>query len=165
MVEKTQINIRVTEAQKSKWQQYAEENHGSLTKLIQFAVGKEIDGTADGSDSASDDTVTELQQTVDRLENTVSDMDTRLQAVHSTVQATGPDISLKSAVRETLQTPYEVSGDSLAEYGLLPSQVAARLDADTDDVTDALDTLFEQEPEVVFEEMNGERYYFKRGRE
>lgn len=165
MVEKTQINIRVTESQKSKWKEYAEEHYGSLTKLIGQAVSKEIDsGSDDGQGGPSSEAVTDLQETVNSLENTVRDMDTRLSSVHESVQGSGPDISLRAAVRETLMTQRD--GDNFKEYGLTPSQVAARLEGDTEAVRDALETLFEQERNVVLNKSDdGREFYFRRQRE
>lgn len=132
MVEKTQVNIRVTEAQKAKWQEYAEEHHGSLTKLISTAVSKEIDGPSDDAEGGpSSEAVTDLHETVNSLENTVRDMDTRLSSVQESVQSTGPDFSFRAAVRETVPT----------DEHLTVGEIAARLDARKTDVQEALDAM------------------------
>jgi len=138
MAETKQVNIRVPKPTKDKWEEYAEERYGSITKLITTAVEKEMSGPSEGAEVPPSNAPQELLETIDRLENTVSGMDTRLESVQETVQETGPDISIKAAVRETLPEATEEP-----EAGLTVTQVAARLNARETDVKVALEELTE----------------------
>jgi hypothetical protein len=133
MSEWQQVNVRVRESNYEEWKGYAESEYGGLSDLVRTAVRREIDGQHAGASSgesvAESETVTEVLEAIDRLENTVNGMDNRLSVVRETVESSGPDFSLRAAVRETLRA---------ADGGLTAGQIAARLDAKSSDVEDAL---------------------------
>ncbi|MFQ3320772.1 MAG: hypothetical protein ACI80F_002859 [Natronomonas sp.] len=133
MSEWQQVNVRVRESNYEEWKEYAESEYGGLSDLVRTAVRREIDGqhagASGGESAAKSETVTEVLEAIDRLENTVNGMDNRLSVVRETVDSSGPDFSLRAAVRETLRA---------ADDGLTAGQIAARLDAKSSDVEDAL---------------------------
>jgi hypothetical protein len=128
-----QVNVRVKEPAYKEWKEVAETEYGGLSDLVRTAVRREIEGqhtgASDGESAAESETVNEVLKAVDRLENTVDGMDKRLSVVRETVDSSGPDISLRAAVRETLRA---------ADDGLTAGQIAARLDARESDVKEAL---------------------------
>lgn len=136
MSEWQQVNVRVRESNYEEWKEYAESEYGGLSDLVRTAVRREIEGQhagASGDESAAEsETVTEVLEAIDRLENTVNGMDNRLSVVRETVESSGPDFSLRAAVRETLRA---------ADGGLTTGQVAARLDARDSDVAEVLASM------------------------
>lgn len=185
MAEKKQVNIRVPASKKDEWDNYAEEHYGSLTRLVSTAVEKEVSGASGGSgDSGGEahgEALTQALEAIDRLENTVSSMDKRLSAVKETVDSSGPDISLKAAVRETLPTvpdsalapggesgegSYiagpEEGGPDPDDWAMTATQVAARLNADESAVRQATEELATESPEVE-SLRDGEQTFYHRG--
>lgn len=171
------IGVRVTDAQKDRWKQAAEDSseYDSLTHLIQLAVSKELADDAEvhpvevSADAPmSGDTLREIQGTTERVEDGMTDVKARLRSLEERVGETGADISLKSAVRETLPEPPELepgTPDNPSVYGLTAEQVAARLDGDTDDVQEALTSLSKESSEVTGRTGGEpvETYYFRQG--
>ena len=147
-----QINIRVDEERKARWKEAAENSpeYDGLTHLIRLAVEQELaDSEASGSsvsgeatlDDESSDLLREVKGTTERVEGGVEDVKTRLLRLEERVGQGSPEFSLRAAVRETV--PEGSRGD-----GLTARQIAARLNADRGDVSDALDSL-EEEGEVL----------------
>ncbi|MDG5778956.1 helix-turn-helix domain-containing protein [Haloarculaceae archaeon H-GB1-1] len=147
-----QINIRVDEERKERWKQAAEESpeYDGLTHLIRLAVEQELaEGGSTGSspeggeatlDEESSDLLREVKGTTERVEGGVEDVKARLHRLEERVGQSGPEFSLRAAVRETVP-------EGSREDGLTVRQIAARLNADRGDVSDALDSL-EEEGEV-----------------
>lgn len=141
-----QVNIRVREHNYSEWKEAANTEYGGITDLIRTSVRNEINGehdaTAVDTEATGDSVVTEIAETVDRLESAVKDMDNRLNTVRESVESNVPEISVTAAVRETVPEPEQgATADYYAEYGLTVTQIAARLDANESDVSEALDEL------------------------
>lgn len=158
MAEKKQVNIRVPKAKKAEWEEYAQAEYGSMTRLITTAVEKEISDSEE-AEVPQANAPQELLETIDRLENTVGNMDTRLSSVQETVQETSPEMSIKAAVRETLPEATEEPTD-----GLTPTQVAARLNARETDIKVALEELTESnEARGLKGGPDNKAYYARRG--
>lgn len=155
MADQKQINIRVPARTKEEWAEYAEEHHGSLTRLISLAVTREIEGDHgefEQIDEASIESLQDLQNSVDSVENTVRELDKKFHALRETVEESSLDLSVKSAVRETLneypmeELPEDVPADraisgGLSDAMLSSEEIAARLGAEVSIVSDALDEL------------------------
>lgn len=151
-----QINIRVDEDRKERWKEAAEEapEYDGLTHLIRLAVEKELteDESPDTTTSpatvetASNDMLREVKGNTERIEDGITDVKARLSQIESRVGGQA-EFSLRAAIRETLPVPESGPNAKPAEDGLTEKEIAARLNADRDDVTEALDAL-ENEGEV-----------------
>lgn len=144
-----QINIRVDEERKKRWQKAANESpeYDGLSHLIRLAVEQELaEGGGSGSsgsgeatlDDESTDLLREVKGSTDRVEGGIEDVKARLHRIEERVGQSGAEFSLRAAVRET------VPEDS----GLTAAQIAGRLNARESEVSEALESL-EKEGEVL----------------
>lgn len=164
MSDQKQVNIRIPKSKKEVWDEFAEENYGSMTRLVTTAVEKEISGGTSAAETSADaapdsEAVTDLQETVNSLQGDMNDVQSQLTGVREAVQS-GPGISVRAAVRETLPE-LDAQFAFQEEEGLTAEQVAARLDGDDDEIQDALDTLEAQHPAVESADVDGTAHYYK----
>jgi hypothetical protein len=80
MANKPTIAFRVSEGQKSKWEDYAEDNdeYGSLSHLIRVAVSHEMSdqyGADSGKDGTPNDQIGELITSVQKMEGRLEDVE------------------------------------------------------------------------------------------
>jgi len=163
MAELTQVNVRVPEEKKEEWKSH-KDAYGSMTRLVETAVDNEIQdehdtgASDDDSDDVSNQAIAELRESINQLTDTVNDMDKRLKAVQTNVES-GPGISVKEAVRQTLPEATQEPQD-----GLTVTQVAARLNAQEGDVTVALEELIDaNDARGLTGGPDNETYYALRG--
>jgi len=184
MADWQQVNVRVRESTYKEWKKAAESEYGGLSDLVRTAVRRELEGhhTAESGEQAasSSETVNEVAETVDRLENTVRNMDTRLSAIKESVESTGPELSVKAAVRETLPTvpdsalvpdedgydkhvadPNISQAPNPEEWALTATNIAARLNADETVVKNVLNEMTVELPYVETLQHEGEKFYFR----
>lgn len=160
---RTQLNIRLSDAQKERWREAAETSteYNNITHLIRRAVENELSDATAGSkgggpslDEEHADTLREIKASSERTEDGITDLKARLRQLEERVGESGETFSLRAAVRETLpEAVYEESGGGSTrvnpkEYALTAKQVAARLNADESEVEDALDALETESSEV-----------------
>lgn len=134
-----QVNIRVKPDTFDRWQGAADSEYGGMTSLIRTSVRRELAGDHDdsgGGGSASAETVTDLAETVDSLNKSVSSIERKMTGLQESIEGAGPNYSFKAAVRETV--PSDAAG-------LTAGQIAARLDANSAEVREVLDSLEEDE--------------------
>jgi hypothetical protein len=170
---KIQVNLRVDETQKERWEEYLEESHQftSLSQLIRSAVEAEI---SDGDQKATPETPA--------IANDIQNMKSELKRVRKDVswlrnqQQDAVDISdLAQQVLEELKPLPDVNPakdaeadieeyagvTGIEEYG--PQTVRAladSLDAEQKDVEDAIDHLQDQFLPIVAIKTQGARHYF-----
>lgn len=134
MGEMKQVNIRIPKEIKEEWNEATDE-YGSMTRLIETAVSNELSGdtstSSESQSAASSEMMEDVAAAIDSLDNTVRDMDKRLTAMRDTIESEGPDYSFEAAVREAVPE----------DDHLTAGEIAARLDARTSDVEDALERL------------------------
>ncbi|MBP1985850.1 hypothetical protein [Halolamina salifodinae] len=136
-----QVNVRVRESTKERWEEYAQTEYGGMSDLVRTAVRREIAGDHDRENTGTTTDpgmVTEVAESIDGLENTVREMDRRLEAIRESVQSE-EKYSFKAAIRESLnKRPKDANVEETPQYGLTASEIAARLDANETDVREAL---------------------------
>lgn len=156
--DKAQINILVRPERKEKWQQYAAEEHGSLTHLIRHSVEEEISDTNAQSVGIPDD----LQETLIDLENSNESIRSELRGVKRELRdvkaaVEQPDQSIREVANKVLDVLPETreppeggevediaDPDHPAEAGDPPTtipQLADELDEPADVVAEAIEML------------------------
>jgi hypothetical protein len=182
---KEQINIRVGSDKKERWKEIVEESpeYDSLTHLISLSVEKELSGENGGThgdaslDAEASDTLQQVAGSTDRIEGTLSEVQDRLRTVEQRIGQSNSEVSVKAAIRETLderppdahveELPEDAPADAVVtgyeydEFGLTSRQIAARLNADESTVRETLREM----PRVrsVKGGPDNETYYFLRG--
>jgi len=101
--DRTQVNVRVDDAQHQRWKDYVEESdeYRHLTGLIRQAVEKEIQGNRDdgtGSSAAVDDAA--VEQVIEAVER----LDTRFDSVEATVESAAEEMRAEAAVTDDVVT-------------------------------------------------------------
>jgi hypothetical protein len=151
MPNRTQINFVVSSEQKSRWEEYVEENPNAdnLSHLIRMSVESEINSestetpTEEGISADSSEVLTALQ----RIENRIRDLDERLGVVERTTESE-EDYDLQKAVYAVLPTAdyEEKRGVSdmkhPREFGVTVDAVASELGADEQNVEEALENIY-----------------------
>ena len=90
-----QINVVVSESQKTRWDSHVDDLGESLSHLIRSAVENEIAGEQSGGGEVPDnltERLSEIQQQNERLTNLVEGNERRLLDIKSAVQEPGEDI-------------------------------------------------------------------------
>lgn len=138
----TQINFQLGEDEKQDWKEYVDSapETSSLSHLIRLSVSEHISGSSgpNRSDSSkqSSEATGEVLNALNRIENDVSDLGDRLDAVERETKVE-QTYDLQRVVYELLPEGEPQSrGD-----GTTADDIARRIGADTEDVTDALETL------------------------
>jgi len=148
MAEKTTVAFRIDESVKEEWEDAAEgPEYDSLSHLIRLSVQREITDTNTASRTARADTVedSEVLSSLTRLERTVEDIQDEVKAV-SREKESEELYSLEQVLLEVLPTAPETYAPGPQEpkpgsVGQKPREVAARIGADTSDVSDTLERL------------------------
>jgi hypothetical protein len=150
MAEKTTVAFRVDESVKQEWEDAAEgPEYDSLSHLIRLSVQKEIIDTETGETDAQAGVSlagdSEVLDSLTRLERTVEDIQDEMQAV-SRESRSEELYNLEQVLLEILptydpdiqdlQNPTEIDIETVTS-----EEVAARIDADEQDVSDALNRL------------------------
>ena len=169
MAEKTTVAFRVDESVKEEWEQAAEgPEYDSLSHLIRLAVQREITDTesAETDAQASVEADGEVLESLTRLERTVEDIYDEMGAVGRESQAEEL-YDLEQVLLEILpvndvtvqflkeQDPTDIDIDTLT-----PEEAAARIGADKEDVSDALNRLSDNtgqvhRSEIPFDDQTG----------
>jgi hypothetical protein len=90
-----QINVVVSDEQKTRWDQYADDIGESLSHIIRSSVEREIATDGERTGEIPDDVterLAEIQQQNERLANLVEGNERRLVTIESAVQEPGADI-------------------------------------------------------------------------
>lgn len=145
MAEKTTVAFRVDETVKQEWEEATEgPEYNSLSHLIRLAVQREITETEAGETDtqAGVEADGEVLESLNRLEKTVEEIHEEMGAVGRESRA-DELYDLEQVVLEILpsydpsiqdlQNPTDTEIESLS-----PEEVAARIGADEEDVSDAL---------------------------
>lgn len=157
MAEKTTVAFRVDESVKQEWEDAAEgPEYDSLSHLIRLSVQKEITDTetaeTDAQAGVSLAGDSEVLDSLTRLERTVEDIQDEMKAV-SRESRSEELYNLEQVLLEILPT-YEPGIQDLknpAETDIetvTSEEVAARIDADEQDVSDALNRLSDNTGQV-----------------
>lgn len=175
MGEKTTVAFRVDEAVKQEWEEAAEgPEYDSLSHLIRLAVQRELtdEQTTHAGTQATSEADSELLQSLNRLEREVKEIQNELGAVGRETRAEEL-YDLEQVLLEVLPTvepssmgdwsPTEVDEEN-PEYdpeGETPETLAARIGAEEQAVSDALNRLHENTSQVERREIpfdNAPRY-------
>lgn len=150
MAEKTTVAFRIDESVKEEWEDAAEgPEYDSLSHLIRLSVQREITDTESAPRTAQADTETEKDSEVldslTRLERTVEDIQDEVKAV-SREKESEELYSMEQVLLEVLPTAPETYAPGPQEpkpesVGQKPREVAARIGADTSDVSETLERL------------------------
>lgn len=103
--DKVQINILVQPDRKKKWQEYAADEHGSLTHLIRHSVEREIAGANDPAQSGGipdnlSETLTELETGNEGIQRELRGVKRELRDVKAAVEK--PDQSIREVANKVL---------------------------------------------------------------
>lgn len=150
MAEKTTVAFRVDESVKSEWEDAAEgAEYDSLSHLIRLSVQKEIADTetaeTDAQAGVSLTGDSEVLDSLTRLERTVEDIQDEMKAV-SRESRSEELYNLEQVLLEILPT-YDPDIQDLQNptkidiEAVTSEEAAARIDADEQDVSDALNRL------------------------
>ena len=155
MGEKTTVAFRVDESVKQEWEDAADgAEYDSLSHLIRLSVQKEITDTetAQTDAPAGVEADSEVLESLNRLEKTVEEIHDEMGAVSREKQA-GKLYDLEQVLLEVLPT-YDPNLQDLQNptesdiETVTPEEVAARIDADEQDVSDALNRLADNTGQV-----------------
>jgi antitoxin component of RelBE/YafQ-DinJ toxin-antitoxin module len=155
MAEKTTVAFRVDETVKSEWEDAAESpEYDSLSHLIRLSVQKEITETETKrpQEDPGSGLNSEALQSLNRVERVVEEIEDEVKAVARESRAEEL-YDLEQVLLEVLPTapesyfpnPGEADPE---EVGQKPREVAARIGADTSDVSDALESLDDKTGQV-----------------
>ncbi|OYR37942.1 hypothetical protein DJ82_13430 [Halorubrum sp. Ib24] len=171
MAEKTTVAFRIDESIKSEWEDAAEgPEYDSLSHLIRLSVQREITETESAQHTAQADTATvedsDVLDSLTRLERTVEDIQDEMKAV-SRESRSEELYNLEQVLLEVLPSHKTNLKDlenpiSSDIESATPEEIAARIDADEQDVSDALNRLSDNTAQVkelgtAFDEQNS--YY------
>jgi antitoxin component of RelBE/YafQ-DinJ toxin-antitoxin module len=156
MGETTTVAFRIDESVKEEWEEAADgPEYDSLSHLIRLAVQKEISGEgartdAQGGGEAEADA--EVLQTLNRLERAVSDVQDEVETMGRESEA-GELYDLEQVLLEVLPSgDVDLTADDPANLldtePVAPQEVAARIGADEQDVSDALNRLADNTGQV-----------------
>lgn len=178
-----QVNVVVTEGQKTRWKQHLEENGAafqSLSHLIRQAVEKEVSSnepdTHDKSESARDNS--ELLEAIGRLDEKLQGFETRLASIESEVR-NDPDVrDIANRLFEHLPTKDELLSyeKSVAEAGAQPpddvvprarsgriADLATAVEEPQHRVREGIERLQRDTHQVHTLDRDGETRYYKEG--
>lgn len=176
MPDKKQINLQVSQSQRKRWKQYADETHRSLSDLIRLAVEKEINQDEQTAEGLSDEAIRQLStlvEGVERVEQKAGDLETRLRSIETEVKDDPSIKALANSVFEVLPDSEEevmeaehqdqkaepVSPSTKASSGRV-GDIAEALDEPVNRVREALSHLREETTLVQTADWNdGTRYY------
>lgn len=186
MGEKVQVNIRVDEGQKEKWERHVD-NSGqftTLTGLIRAGVEKEMKMNGEVSKPANPALTTDLQKLTEKLNSIeddvawlrkqqqddvvisdlAQDVFDELKVLPKPLQEVSSDVDKQEAGAAILLTPDDL--EALESDGI-PSEtlnaIAKRVGLTPREVEDAIEHLQDQFLPVVEVEVDGESHYFKEG--
>ena len=148
MADKARVNLNVTPARKEEWESAAEQDYGTLTRLIIESVTHELSDTwvhqsaqqQPGNPEALDD----VHDRLAGIEDVITSMDERLSSIESEQRATGDITMLMNLVLDELPSPPTEVGapdDKPAKWAITPEEISEALDADILDVRKALSHL------------------------
>lgn len=179
---KERVNAQIDGERKREWEEYADENHHSVSQLIRLAVEKEIHNAheqASREATTDDDTqrlLSELADEVDRFGRRFHDLENRLATIEQAVTERPEVQDLANDVfqvlpigRETilgaehgsgLEEPPE-PGESPTVKSGLPEDIATALDVEEHEVEDAIDLLRNRTNQIYTAEIAGKLRYFK----
>lgn len=174
---KAHVGAQVPPDQKERWEEYAEENHRTISHLIRLAVEQEIrDGEETTSDSPEgsgqlEQRIGELETNFEQVEQALFDLKDEISVIRQEVQ-NNPEIQeLASDVFAILPTsPDEVQFETYTDGARRPgdstttghpADIADRLDVTEIDVQQALRYL-RRNTAQVHEMQEGDRtHYYK----
>jgi hypothetical protein len=116
-----QFNIRLSEAQKTRWEEYVDENpeHDTLTDLIRVAVEREIasEGNPAQLTGATDERVGEVLETLNELDGRFDSFDNQLSDIHemlwsfvpNDMEQLAPVYAIVPVGRENAKTASEIA--------------------------------------------------------
>lgn len=138
MTDKTQVNIRVLEETKSRWDEALESpQYDSLTHLITLSVEKELNSDESSQTSTSDAGATaeaireEVAPTLEKIHRGVDSLDGRIDRLETEVQSQGPEYDMEKAVIDVLPTPPEgvEKHDQVEKWAMTSEEVHDALDS------------------------------------
>ncbi|MFC7071529.1 hypothetical protein ACFQJ7_16600 [Halovenus rubra] len=157
MAEKTTVAFRIDESVKEEWEDAAEgPEYDSLSHLIRLSVQREITDTGTAPRTAKADTGTvedsEVLDSLTRLERTVEDIQDEMKAV-SRESRSEELYNLEQVLLEVLPSHKTNLEDLENPIGsdiesATPEEIAARIDANEQDVSDALNRLSDNTAQV-----------------
>lgn len=150
MAETTTVAFRIDESVKKEWETAVEgPEYNSLSHLIRLAVQRELADTetanTDAQGEVSIDENSEVLQSLNRVERVVEDIQDEVNAV-SRERHSEELYDLKQVLLEVLPTAPETYQPGPREpdpstVGEKPRDMAAKIGADTSDVSDVLEEL------------------------
>lgn len=138
MTDKTQVNIRVLEETKSRWDEALESpQYDSLTHLITLSVEKELNSDESSQTSTSDAGETaeavrdEVVPSLEQIRRGVDNLDGRMDRLENEVQSQGPEYDMEKAVIDVLPTPPEgvEKHDQVEKWAMTAEEVHDALDS------------------------------------
>lgn len=157
MTDKTQVNIRVLEETKSRWDNALESpEYDSLTHLITLSVSNELsdDGRTQDASSGSGETAEVVRDDVvpalTQIQRSVEQLDSRIDQIETTVESQGPEYDIETAVIDVLPTTPEgvEKHDGPQSWAMTVDDIASELASrgviiDKPDIRNAVDGLVE----------------------
>jgi hypothetical protein len=181
------VNLYVEPSTKEEWTEYVDESDSatSVSHLIRKSVNRQIagqynpsgstDASGSGTAELSDDIVTQL----DRIEESIGDLTTRVRSIEETPDESEYELQRSIlGILPTLPHPSEMDefekddrGEWQApepveyeQYGMTIGEIANETGSTKDDVSDAIDTLYETTNQVtgVISGQTGQRYIWRK---
>ncbi|QAU13019.1 hypothetical protein EKH57_09960 [Halorubrum sp. BOL3-1] len=157
MGEKTTVAFRVDESVKQEWEAAADgPEYDSLSHLIRLSVQKEITDTETAETDAQAgvslaensevlDSLTRLERTVENIQDDMEAVsrESRSEELYNLEQVLLEILPTYTSSKQDLQNPTETDIETIT-----PEEVAARIDADEQDVSDALNRLSDNTGQV-----------------
>lgn len=139
--------------------------YSSQAELTRTAIRHELDADDEGTAQveAQASLGEEAAATLDRIESAIGEANDRLERLESETRGSGPVYDLQKALYNYVLPMQEEDG-KYAEWAITSEEIARTLDADQDDVEDALDRLSDMTGDVksVFGGPENKEYWFRK---
>ncbi|WP_436908461.1 hypothetical protein [Halosimplex marinum] len=138
MTDKTQVNIRVLEETKSRWDDALESpEYDSLTHLITLSVEKELNSDESNQNSSLDAGATaeavrdEVVPALEQIRRGIDSLDGRIDRLENEVNSQGPEYDMEKAVIDVLPTPPDgvEKHDQMEKWAMTAEEVHGALDS------------------------------------
>lgn len=159
---KKRVQVQVSADRKERWDEYADETNRSLSNLVRLAVDREIEGSASGSGSGSlgeptESTDPQVLTALGRIQQSIEGLEQRMRTIEQSAESEGPEYNFRRVLFELL--PKAPDGEEVGpngetvslppqSMGITPEELARRIGADAEEVSDAIERLSSEMTQV-----------------